>query len=241
MADQRGSERQAMEGALADAIARYDVPGAERLAREALAVGLTPAEVVRALSAGMRQVGDLWNRMELFLPEVIIAARAFYAGLGVVRPRMAEGAGGGSPATMVIGTIYGDVHTVGKDVAVPVFEAEGFRVVDLGIDVKPARYLEAIREHRPQVVGLGTYMSETFMHVRDLVQAFEEAGVRDRFLLVCGGPSVDSRAAKRMGADDAFRDAWVAVQEVKRMLVERFGPATPPSASAGGATGEGTR
>ncbi len=241
MADQRGSDKQTMEGTLSDSIARYDVLGAERLSREALAAGLTPAEVVRALSAGMRKVGELWNSMELFLPEVMIAARAYYAGLNAVRPRMAESAGGESLATMVIGTIYGDVHTVGKDVAVPVFEAEGFRVVDLGIDVKPARYLEAIREHRPQVVGLGTYMSESFMHVRDLVRAFEEAGVRDRFLLVCGGPSVDSRAAKRMGADDAFRDAWVAVQEVKRMLVERFGPATPPSGSADGSSREATR
>lgn len=223
MSGRQETDKEALRAALTDVVTRYDVKGAEALSLQALSAGLSPAEVINALSAGMRQVGELWNKMELFLPEVMIAVRAYYAGLGVVRPRLSEAPGAQPLATMVIGTIYGDVHTVGKDVAAPVFEAEGFRVIDLGIDVKPAGYLEAIRQHQPQVVGLGTYMSETFMHTRDVVRAFEEAGVRDRLLVICGGPSVDSRAAKRMGADDAFRDAWVAVQEVKRLVNERFG------------------
>ena len=214
-------DKQVLQVALTAAVVRYDTQETEELSRQALDAGMPPVKVIDALSAGMRQVGEQWNRMLVFLPEVLLAARAYYAGLEVVKPELAEPGGLEPFATMVIGTIYGDVHTVGKDVAIPVFQAEGFRVIDLGIDVKPEKFLEAIREHRPEVVGLGTYMSETFMHTRAVVQAFEEAGVRDQFLVVCGGPAVDSRAAKRMGADDAFRDAWVAVQQVKEMVAQR--------------------
>ncbi|MGB9604870.1 MAG: cobalamin B12-binding domain-containing protein, partial [Bryobacteraceae bacterium] len=116
--------------------------------------------------------------------------------------------------------IHGDIHTVGKDVAVPVFQAAGYDVIDLGVDVPDEHFVEAIREHQPDIVGLGTYMTSTFMHTRETVRVIEQAGLRDRVKIICGGPAVDPDAARRMGADDASDDAWEAVAKLDRLVEE---------------------
>ena len=190
----------------------------QQAANEALAAGEHPFNVIRGLSEGMREVGRLWNEMEIFMPEVMAAADAYYAGLNVVKPRIPKGEKVDYVATIVFGTIWGDIHSVGKDVAVPVFEAEGFNVIDLGVDVSAKQYMQAVKEHGANMVGLGTYMSETFMHVEDLVKEFVEAGVRESLIIICGGPAADSAQARKMGADDAFSDAWVAVEKAKTMV-----------------------
>jgi 5-methyltetrahydrofolate--homocysteine methyltransferase len=212
---------EAAGAALCRAVVEYRAAEAEDAARRALREGMRPADVVAALSEGMREIGHLWNTLDVFLPEVMAAVDAYYAGLSIARPALGASGQGDALATIIFGTIYGDIHTIGKDVAVPVFEAENFKVVDLGVDVSAERYVAAIREHRAHVVGLGTYMSETFLHVDDLIRRFEEAGVRDQVLVVCGGPAVDASTARRMGADDAYNDAWVAVERVKGLLRER--------------------
>jgi 5-methyltetrahydrofolate--homocysteine methyltransferase len=121
---------------------------------------------------------------------------------------------------MVIGTIYGDIHTVGKDVAIPVFEAAGFDVIDLGAAVPDEKFVEAVREHKPQLVGLGTYMTSTFMHTRETVKALADAGLRAGVKVICGGPAVDAPTARKMGADDASDNAWDAVEKMKRLAAE---------------------
>ena len=107
---------------------------------------------------------------------------------------------------------------MGKDVAVPVFRAAGFDVVDLGIDVADEAFVDAIRQHDPDIVGLGTYMTSTFMHTGETVKAIQQAGLRDRVRIICGGPSVDARAAIKMGADDASDNAWVGVEKMEAWL-----------------------
>jgi trimethylamine corrinoid protein len=207
-----------IHGRLARAVVNFQAHEAEEAALEALAEGMAPAEVVAGLSEGMREVGRLWNQLAIFLPEVVAATDAYYAGLSVARPALPGTHANGTLATAIFGTIYGDIHSIGKDVVVPVFQAENFNVIDLGVDVSPERYVAAVKEFDAQVVGLGTYMSETFLHVDDVVRYFEEVGVRDRVLVVCGGPAVDGEAARRMGADDAFTDAWIAVDRIKDVL-----------------------
>jgi len=203
------------------AVIDLDVEGATARVDDCLAAGLAPAKVLaEGLSAGMRTVGEKFKNGEYYMPEVLVACDVYYQGLEKLKPLLRAQGGRGQRGKMILGTIYGDIHTVGKDVAAPVFEAAGYEVVDLGVDVADQRIVEAIREHQPHIVGLGTYMTSTFMHTRETVRVIEEAGLRPRVKIICGGPAVDSGAARRMGADDASDDAWEAVAKLDRLMEE---------------------
>jgi len=165
-------------------------------------------------------VGQKFQEGEVFMPEVLVSCDTYYAGLKLLEPLIKQAGGVQSKGKMIIGTIYGDIHTVGKDVAVPVFSAAGFEVIDLGVDVPDEKFVEAIREHKPQLVGLGTYMTATFMHTAETVKAIKEAGLRDQVKIICGGPAVDARTARRMGADDASDNAWEAVKKMEALVAE---------------------
>lgn len=215
-------EEQQILDKLARAVIDLDASAAQRLAGEALDAGISPYRIIAdGLSQGMKVVGEKFKRAEVFIPEVLVACDAYYAGLNVCKPHMTADRRDQYIARMIIGTIYGDIHTVGKDVAVPVFQAAGFEVIDLGTAVPDEKFVEAVREYKPQIVGLGTYMTATFMHTRETVRALVEAGLRERVKIICGGPAVDGEQARRMGADDASDNAWDAVERMKR-LVEQF-------------------
>jgi len=210
---------------LKEAVIGMNADGARIAAEEALRTGLDPADaIVGGLSEGMRTVGDRFGKMEIFLSEVLASADAYYAALNVLKPKMSsEKAQRAFTATMVMGTIFGDIHTVGKDIAIPVFESAGFNVIDLGIDVPPDKFVEAVIQSGAELVGLGTYMSETFFHVPEVVEAFRRAGLREKVKIICGGPAVDPEAARKLGADDASTDAWEAVEKLKGLLGELRG------------------
>ncbi|MGQ9513454.1 MAG: cobalamin B12-binding domain-containing protein [Thermoproteota archaeon] len=210
---------------LKDAVVEMRADEARKAAEEALKEGIDPAEaIVKGLSEGMKVVGERFGRMEIFLSEVLASADAYYAALNVLRPKMSkERAQSTFIATLVIGTIFGDIHTVGKDVAIPVFQSAGFNVIDLGIDVPPEKFVEAAIDNNAELVGLGTYMSETFFHVPEVVDAFKRAGIRERVKIICGGPAVDPETARRLGADDASNDAWEAVEKMKKLLKDLRG------------------
>jgi 5-methyltetrahydrofolate--homocysteine methyltransferase len=204
---------------LADAVINMEVERVRDLVRDSLNEGLAPAEILtQGLSLGMRRVGEQFRDGGIFMPEVLVSCDAYYAGLKIVEPLL-QTQNGDSRGKIVLGTIHGDIHTVGKDVAIPVFRAAGFEVIDLGIDVKDETFVDAVRRHRPQLVGLGTYMTSTFMHTRATVEALERAGVRREVKVICGGPAVDAATARKMGADDACDDAWEAIGRME-FLVE---------------------
>jgi len=199
-----------------------DEAAARAAAEEAVKAGINVNEAIRALAEGIRIIGEKWQRCEVFMPEVLVAADAFYAGMDVLLPKLAERASENVfSGIMVIGTIFGDVHTVGKDVAKAVFAAElNLRVIDLGIEVPSHRFVEAVEEYNADIVGVGTYMSETFFNTPKVIEALKRAGIRDKVIVVCGGPAVDMRTAKKFGADGAWNDAWEAIPEIRRMLDE---------------------
>jgi methanogenic corrinoid protein MtbC1 len=207
---------------LANSVVTMDRVAAKEAAVAALDEGVPPFEAIsKGLSMGMKRVGDLWNRMEIFLPEVMAAVDAYYGGIDVIKPHLSAQAGREFVATAVFGTIWGDVHSVGKDVVVPVFQGEDFNVIDLGINVPTEKYIEAVKDHGAQILGLGTYMSETFLHAREVIKEIEKAGLRDQVIILCGGPAADDGIAKEMGADGAFRDAWEAVKWTKEAVLAR--------------------
>lgn len=204
---------------LSAAVENLDFKGVAPLVEAALKEGLSPSAVLtEGLSQGMREVGRQFNAGDMFMPEVLVACDVYFAGLAVVRPLLASGDDAHILGRIILGNIYGDVHTVGKQVAMPVFEASGFEVIDLGEDLTDEAFVEGIRQHKPQVVGLGTYMTSTFMHTKATVEAITKAGLRDQVKIICGGPAVDADAARRMGADDASDDAWKGVEKIKRLL-----------------------
>lgn len=205
---------------LADAVVQMDIGGVPDLVRTCLSEGLSAGDVVsRGLSAGMRQVGEAFQDGTIFMPEVLVSCDAYYAGLEVVKPLL-NADGLPSKGKMILGTIYGDIHTVGKDVAIPVFRAAGFEVIDLGVDVSDERFVAAVREHQPDLVGLGTYMTATFMHTKETVRALEQAGLRQQVKVICGGPAVDAATARKLGADDASDNAWEAVGKMEVLVEE---------------------
>jgi methanogenic corrinoid protein MtbC1 len=206
---------------LADAVINLEVARVPDLVRSCVAERLAPADILtRGLSLGMRCVGEQFRDGSVFMPEVLVSCDAYYAGLQVLQPLLEAAGGVATRGKMVLGTIHGDIHTVGKDVAVPVFRAAGFEVIDLGVDVPDEKFVDAVRSHRPHLVGLGTYMTATFMHTRETVRALEQAGVRGQVKVICGGPAVDGATARKLGADDASDNAWEAVGKMDALVKE---------------------
>lgn len=205
---------------LAQAVIALDPDQVQAAAAAALAAGLPASRVISAgLSRGMAEIGRQWDCGAIYLPEVMAACQGYYVGLAALTPYLAqERAGQASVGTIVIGAIRGDIHSLGKDVAGPVFRAAGFRVIDLGVDVAAEKFVEAAVAHQADVIGLAASMSLTLRQVPEVVAACQARGLRDRTLLICGGPVVDDEPARALGADGGFNDAWAAATALKRML-----------------------
>ncbi|MCF7707881.1 MAG: cobalamin-dependent protein [Verrucomicrobia bacterium] len=208
---------------ISDAIIQLDIKNIEAYTNRALEQDCTPVEVVTALGKGMEITGKQFKCGEIFLPEVMVACDVYKEGFKIVFPLIQAQTSESFIGCIAIGSIYGDVHTVGKDVAAAVFAAAGFKVVDLGVTVKDEAWLQAVNEHAPDIIGLGTYMTSTFMHTRELVQMFKDAGVRQDIKVICGGPSVNNETARELGADGASGNAWEAVEIMREWMEQKRG------------------
>ena len=181
------------------------------LVQQALDQGLKPAEVLSGgLIAGMDEVGKDFKAGDLFVPEVLIAARAMHAGMGVLRPLLAD-SGVPSAGKFVIGTVEGDLHDIGKNLVKMMIEGAGFETVDLGTDVKADAFVEAVREHQPALVGMSALLTTTMVNMKTTIEALEEAGLRDSLKIMIGGAPVTAAFAEEIGADAYAPDAASAV------------------------------
>ena len=187
------------------------------LVQQALNQGMDPNQVLQGgLIAGMDQVGKDFKAGDLFVPEVLIAARAMHAGMDVLRPLLAK-SGVPSAGKYVIGTVKGDLRDIGKNLVKMMVEGAGFEVIDLGTDVAPERFVAAVREHQPQLVGLSALLTTTMMGMKTTVEALQEAGLRTSVKIMIGGAPVTDAFAKQIGADAYAPDAATAV-DVARSL-----------------------
>jgi len=188
------------------------------LVQQALDEGVAPEEVLAGgLVAGMDEVGKDFKSGELYVPEVLIAARAMKAGMNILRPLLAE-SGAPSAGKYLICTVQGDLHDIGKNLVRMMLEGAGFEAVDLGVDIKPDAFVAAVREHQPQVVGLSALLTTTMGQMKATIEALEEAGLRDSVKIMIGGAPVTEAFAKEIGADAYAPDAATAV-DVARSLV----------------------
>ena len=204
--------------ALYDHILHGEAEAAVDSVRAALDVQLAPATLLfDAMIPALEEVGARFESGEYFLPEMLIAARAMRASMEIVRPLIAA-SGGSTGGTVVLGTVAGDIHDIGKDMVGIMLEGAGFTVVDLGVNVPAARFVDAIVEHRPAVVGLSAFLTTTMPQVGRTIAALVEAGVRDRVRVIVGGAPVNATFAAEAGADGYAPDASAAVRVTRELV-----------------------
>ncbi len=181
------------------------------LVQKALDQDMIPEEILaNGLIAGMDEVGKDFKAGDLFVPEVLIAARAMHAGMDILRPLLAEG-DTYSAGKYVIGTVQGDLHDIGKNLVKMMLEGAGFETIDLGTDVSAEAFVAAVREHQPEVVGMSALLTTTMTNMKATIEALEEAGLRDAVRIMVGGAPVTAAFAQEIGADAYAPDAATAV------------------------------
>ena len=199
------------------AVLEGDAAGVQAGVKTALAES-TPAETIlkEGLIAAMAEVGRLFEENEYFVPEMLVAARSMQGGLALLKPLLA--AGGTTPAgTVVVGTVKGDLHDIGKNLVSMMLEGAGFEIVDLGTDVPPERFVAAVKEHHAQVIGMSALLTTTMPSMASTIKALEEAGLRGKVKVMVGGAPVTDEFAKRIGADGYSPDASSAVRLAKAL------------------------
>jgi 5-methyltetrahydrofolate--homocysteine methyltransferase len=196
---------------LYDAILNGDHKTAEAVTIEALADNTPPLELVgHYMVPAMDEVGKRFECEEYFVPELLLAARAMKAALQHIRPLLLE-AGAESAGRVVIGTVKGDLHDIGKNIVAAMLEGGGFDVIDLGADVSPEKFVEAVRERKPDIVCLSALLTVTMPSMKAIIEALKAAGVRDSVKVLVGGAPVTKEFAADIGADGFGENASVAV------------------------------
>ncbi|NPV53952.1 MAG: corrinoid protein [Firmicutes bacterium] len=203
---------------LQDAVISGNAPKTKELTEQALKENVDPVVIVKEwLIPGMGIVGDRFKRNEIYVPEMLIAARAMYAALDVLRPILAE-TDMEPVGKVVIGTVKGDLHDIGKNLVKMMLEGAGFEVVDLGIDVAPQKFVDAVKEHKPNHVAMSALLTTTMPSMKETIEALKAAGLRERVRVMIGGAPVTDKYANEIGADGYAPDASSAVDLAKRLL-----------------------
>jgi len=202
---------------LANAVIAGKNNDAGRLTQEALDAGATAQEVLQqGLVAGMDVVGRKFKCNEFYIPEVLVAARAMKAGMALLRPLLAEAQGDAKVAKIVVGTVLGDLHDIGKNLVIMMLEGAGYDVLDLGVDCSPEKFVEAAKENDAPIVCLSALLTTTMPAMKDTVAGLKEAGVASKTMI--GGAPLTQEYADEIGADGYAPDAATAVDKAKELL-----------------------
>ncbi len=208
-----------MKEQLVQAIADLQEEEAIRLAQQMLDAGHDPSDILDAGKEAMKIVGDRYDQKEYFLPELIISGELMRQVGELVKPHLQARTGAAGPlGKVVLGTVEGDIHDIGKDIVGFMLDVNNFEVVDLGVDVPPARFVEAIREVKPQVVGMSGFLTLAFDQMKATVEAIKAAGLRDQVKIMIGGAILDATAPAYVGADAYGADATAAVKLAKNWI-----------------------
>jgi len=203
---------------LYDAVLNGDQKTAVAVTQEALAEGIAPLELItKYMIPAMDEVGRRFECEEYFVPELLLSARAMKGALELLRPLLA--ASGAQPAgRIVIGTVKGDLHDIGKNLVASMLEGGGFEVIDLGADVAPEKFIQAVQEKNAQIVALSALLTVTMPSMRKTIDALREAGVRDKVKVMVGGAPVTPQFAREFGADGYGENATAAVALARQFV-----------------------
>lgn len=203
---------------IADALKAGNAPRVKQMVQTAVDQGLEPSDIVnKALIVGMGEIGELFKNNEVYVPEVLIAARAMKAGLELLRPLLAEK--DVKPlGKVVIGTVKGDLHDIGKNLVAMMLEGAGFEVIDLGIDVDTDKFVNAVKDTKADAVAMSALLTTTMPVMKEIIDAIKLAGLRDQVKILVGGAPVTHEFAAEIGADGYAPDAASAADLAKQLI-----------------------
>jgi 5-methyltetrahydrofolate--homocysteine methyltransferase len=205
-------------GKMAESLIAGKVDEVTDLTKQALDANVSSKDILeKGLLAGMEVVGKRFKANEMFIPEVLRCAKCMHGAMEILRPLLAE-TGVETAGTFVIGTVKGDLHDIGKNLVGMMFEGAGFKVIDLGIDLDPAAFVEAIKEHNANLFGMSALLTTTMPKMGETINAIKEAGLRDQVKIMIGGAPVTGEFAKEIGADAYASNAASAVDKGKELL-----------------------
>ena len=197
---------------LRDAIVNLDIDAVQKAAKEAIESGIPAYKaVIEGMAKGMEIVGQKYENGEYFLAELIMAGETMKEGMAILEPHLKTGdikAAG----KVVIGTVRGDLHDIGKNVVITLLKAANFDVIDLGVDVSPEQFVEAVKKHEPNIVAMSALLTTTMIEMESVIKSLKEAGLRDKVKVIIGGAPITPEYAEKIGADAAAKDAVEGVR-----------------------------
>jgi len=203
---------------VSEALQRGDAEKVAELVKQALEENLTPKKILEdGLIKGMSIIGEKFKKNEVYVPEVLIAARAMHAGMDVLRPKLVE-TGVKNLGTVAIGTVTGDLHDIGKNLVKMMLEGAGFEVIDLGVDVSAEKFVKAVKEHQPNIIGMSALLTTTMVNMPEVIKALDIAGLRDKVKVMVGGAPITQNYANQIGADGYSPDAASAADKAKTFV-----------------------
>ena len=203
---------------LVEAIVEGDAHAVKSMTEQAVGQNISAEDILNhGLVSGMNIVSEQFKNNEIFIPEVLVSARAMKAGMSIIRPLLAE-ANVKSQGKVVIGTVGGDLHDIGKNIVAMLLEGAGFEIIDLGADVPKEKFLESVEKEKPDIVGMSALLTTTMVFMKDMVSALEEAGLKDKTKVIIGGAPITHSYADEIRADGYAPDAASAVDLVKNLL-----------------------
>jgi len=205
---------------LADEVQKGNSESVEELTKRALSQDISAEDILNnGLVAGMNIVSKKFKNNEIFIPEVLISAKSMYSGLGIIKPLLSE-LNVKSKGKVVIGTVKGDLHDIGKNIVAMLLQGAGFDVVDLGADVPKEKFLEFVKNERVDILGMSALLTTTMIYMKETIEALKNAGLRENIKVIIGGAPVTESYAAQIDADGYAPDAASAVDLTKRLLGE---------------------
>jgi 5-methyltetrahydrofolate--homocysteine methyltransferase len=206
------SEKEKILASLRDAIVNLDIDGAKKSAKDAIAAGM-PAyvAVVDGMAKGMEVVGQKYEDGEYFLAELIMAGEVMKEGMSVLDPYLKAG-DIKSAGKVIIGTVRGDLHDIGKNVVITLLKAANYDIVDLGVDISAQAWVDAVKEHKPDIIAMSALLTTTMIEMESVVKKLKKSGLRDSVKIIIGGAPITPEYAKKIGADAAAKDAVEGVR-----------------------------
>jgi len=203
---------------LKKAVLEGDDDIAQELAKKALEQGIKPINIINVgIIPGIQEAGELWKKNEYFHTDIILCAEAFRLAMEVIEPKL-EAGDRGSSGKVIIGTVAGDMHNLGKIMVNATLRGGGFEVIDLGEDVSQDTFIEKIKEFNPDILGLGCYMTTTMLEMREIIKRLEKEGLRSKLKVMIGGVPCTQEFAEEINADVWGKDAFDAVEKAKMIL-----------------------
>ena len=205
-------------GKMSELLVAGNIEEIKKITQNVLNSGIQAHEILdKGLLPGMEVVGQRFKAHEMFIPEMIRSANTMHAAMDIIRPLLSE-SDAADVGTLVIGTVEGDLHDIGKNLVVMMLKGAGFKVVDLGIDVKPMTFVEAVKEHRPDILGMSALLTTTMSKMGETINVLVQAGIRDQIEVMVGGAPVTQDYADEIGADAYGFSAVEAVEKAKAFL-----------------------